>query len=113
MALTFVWLFAVVAQLGSAPGPLVGGYSPSKSALESMTTTLRLELRKQGIHVCVVKPAIIRTNIYKEALAGSVQAAYQLSTCPHNVHGCCLVWFTVPLCHLARIDVHKQQLCKC
>ncbi len=50
--------------------PLVGrtGYSASKHALNGLFTTLRCELRNTGVHVMVVCPGFIRTNLQKRAL---------------------------------------------
>lgn len=50
--------------------PLVGrtGYSASKHALHGLFTSLRCELRDTGVHVMVVCPGFIRTNLQKRAL---------------------------------------------
>lgn len=50
--------------------PLVGrtGYSASKHALHGLFTSLRCELRSKGVHVLVVCPGFIKTNLQKSAL---------------------------------------------
>jgi NAD(P)-dependent dehydrogenase (short-subunit alcohol dehydrogenase family) len=50
--------------------PLVGrtGYSASKHALHGLFTSLRCELRANRVHVMVVCPGFIRTNLQKRAL---------------------------------------------
>jgi NAD(P)-dependent dehydrogenase (short-subunit alcohol dehydrogenase family) len=50
--------------------PLLGrtGYSASKHALHGMFTSLRCELRHKGVHVMIVCPGFIRTNLQKTAL---------------------------------------------
>ncbi len=50
--------------------PLLGrtGYSASKHALHGMSTSLRCELRHKGVHVMVVCPGFIRTNLQTRAL---------------------------------------------
>ena len=50
--------------------PLLGrtGYSASKHALHGLFTSLRCELREQGVHVLIVCPGFIRTNLQTRAL---------------------------------------------
>lgn len=50
--------------------PLLGrtGYAASKHALHGLFTSLRCELRAQGVHVMVVCPGFIRTNLQTRAL---------------------------------------------
>lgn len=61
--------------------PLVGrtGYSASKHALHGLFTSLRCELRSAGVHVMVVCPGFIRTNLQDRALGadGTVAAHEQ------------------------------------
>ncbi|HEX8924012.1 MAG TPA: SDR family oxidoreductase [Patescibacteria group bacterium] len=44
-----------------APAPFLGIYSASKSALESLSTTLRYELSLQGIPVSYIEPGFVNT----------------------------------------------------
>ncbi len=50
--------------------PLLGrtGYSASKHALHGLFTSLRCELRHKGVHVMIVCPGFIKTNLQKRAL---------------------------------------------
>ncbi len=50
--------------------PLVGrsGYSASKHALHGLFTSLRAEVRHLGVHVMIVCPGFIRTNLQDRAL---------------------------------------------
>ena len=52
--------------------PLLGrtGYSASKHALHGLFTSLRCELRHKGVHVMIVCPGFIRTNLQTRALGG-------------------------------------------
>jgi len=52
--------------------PLLGrtGYSASKHALHGLFTSLRCELREHGVHVLIVCPGFIRTNLQDRALGG-------------------------------------------
>jgi len=61
---------------GRLAQPIFGPYCASKFAMEALSDSLRLELRGQGIHVCVVEPGAIDTPIWHKgfeteaALAG-------------------------------------------
>lgn len=50
--------------------PLLGrtGYSASKHALHGLFTSLRCELRHKGVHVMIVCPGFIKTNLQQRAL---------------------------------------------
>ena len=50
--------------------PLVGrtGYSASKHAMHGLFTSLRAELKGKGVHVMIVCPGFIETNLQKRAL---------------------------------------------
>jgi len=52
--------------------PLLGrtGYSASKHAMHGLFTSLRSEVRGQGVHVMVVCPGFVRTNLQDRALGG-------------------------------------------
>ena len=52
--------------------PLLGrcGYAASKHALHGFFTSLRCELRRQGVHVMIVCPGFIKTNLQTRALGG-------------------------------------------
>jgi NAD(P)-dependent dehydrogenase (short-subunit alcohol dehydrogenase family) len=64
---------------GRVPLPFVGPYSMSKSALDAMTTALRLELDAWGIEVSLVEPGAIATPIWKKstAVADALQSTVQ------------------------------------
>ncbi|RLC33661.1 MAG: short chain dehydrogenase [Deltaproteobacteria bacterium] len=53
--------------------PLLGrtGYSASKHALHGLFTSLRCELRHTGVHVMIVCPGFIKTNLQTRALGGA------------------------------------------
>jgi len=53
--------------------PLLGrtGYSASKHALHGLFTSLRCELRHKGVHVMIVCPGFIRTNLQTRALGSN------------------------------------------
>ena len=57
---------------GLVAAPFVSPYSASKFALEAFSDSLRLEVRRWGIHVSVVEPGAIATPIWDKA--GSVVA---------------------------------------
>jgi len=49
---------------GRIAPPLAGAYAASKFALEAMSDALRLELRRWGIHVSVIEPGFVATEIH-------------------------------------------------
>lgn len=57
--------------------PLLGrtGYSASKHALHGMFTSLRCELRHKGVHVMIVCPGFIKTNLQTRALGSDGKIA--------------------------------------
>jgi len=57
--------------------PLLGrcGYAASKHALHGFFTSLRCELRHKGVHVMIVCPGFIRTNLQTRALGGDGKIA--------------------------------------
>jgi NAD(P)-dependent dehydrogenase (short-subunit alcohol dehydrogenase family) len=57
--------------------PLFGPYSASKHALEGMTDALRIEARLHGIHVVLIEPGYIPTNMgsVSEGLAAQYREA--------------------------------------
>jgi NAD(P)-dependent dehydrogenase (short-subunit alcohol dehydrogenase family) len=56
---------------GRIAQPIVGPYTASKFAVESLTDSLRMELRSQGIVVCSVNPGAIDTPIWSKAHASA------------------------------------------
>jgi len=62
----------IVTESIAGVAPLLGrsGYCASKHALHGLFTTLRSELRDRGVHVMIVCPGFIRTNLQSRALGG-------------------------------------------
>ena len=62
--------------------PLVGrtGYSASKHALHGLFTSLRCELRHKGVHVMIVCPGFIKTNLQQKALGSDGNIATHKQT---------------------------------
>jgi NAD(P)-dependent dehydrogenase (short-subunit alcohol dehydrogenase family) len=64
--------------VGFLPGPFGGVYVASKHALEGYSETLGLEVRPFGIHVSVIQPSFIRTDIDRNStIADRPLAAYE------------------------------------
>jgi NAD(P)-dependent dehydrogenase (short-subunit alcohol dehydrogenase family) len=69
-----------IVNIGSIAGrvslPFVGPYSMSKSAVDAMTTALRLELDMWGIDVSLIEPGAIATPFWKKSndTAGALQS---------------------------------------
>jgi NAD(P)-dependent dehydrogenase (short-subunit alcohol dehydrogenase family) len=59
-----------IVNMGSITGeistPLFGAYSASKFALRAMNDALRLELRPEGMHVCLIVPGTIQSEIWRK-----------------------------------------------
>jgi NAD(P)-dependent dehydrogenase (short-subunit alcohol dehydrogenase family) len=54
--------------------PFAGALSSSKAAFASMSAALRMEVRSQGIHVCIIEPGAIKTPAADKTLGGVEQA---------------------------------------
>ena len=50
--------------------PFAGALSSSKAAFASMSAALRMEVRPQGIHVCIIEPGAINTPAADKTLGG-------------------------------------------
>jgi short-subunit dehydrogenase len=66
-------VIAVSSMLGRIPfAPIRSAYSAAKAAVNSLMTSLRLELRRElpGVHVSTVLPGVVATDFGKNALHG-------------------------------------------
>jgi short-subunit dehydrogenase len=54
--------------MGKIGTPLRSAYAASKHALQGFFDCLRAEVHDQGVHVCVISPGYVRTEITKNAL---------------------------------------------
>jgi len=61
-----------IINIGSIGGrlalPLNGPYAASKFAIEAITDSLRMELREWGMHVAVIEPGAVRTEIWGKGM---------------------------------------------
>jgi NAD(P)-dependent dehydrogenase (short-subunit alcohol dehydrogenase family) len=61
---------ARIVLIGSIAGrvtmPILAAYSASKFALASIAGALRMELRHDGIHVCLIEPGAIQSEIWRK-----------------------------------------------
>lgn len=67
---------------GRIAQPVLGPYGASKFAIESVSDSLRLELRAQGIPVCLVEPGAVDTHLWDKACdaAGAMQPGHAART---------------------------------
>jgi NAD(P)-dependent dehydrogenase (short-subunit alcohol dehydrogenase family) len=69
-----------IVNVGAATGrvtvPMAGSISASKTALESLTDALRMELKHQGVGVTIVEPGAMRTEIFDKAAARAQADGY-------------------------------------
>jgi short-subunit dehydrogenase len=63
-------IVAVSSILGEIGLPLVSTYAASKHAVNGYFNSLRYELEKYNIKVCLIEPGFINTNITKKSLTG-------------------------------------------
>lgn len=56
---------------GRIAQPVLGPYGASKFAIESVSDSLRLELRSQGIPVCLIEPGAVDTHLWDKACDGA------------------------------------------
>lgn len=70
--------------MGRVSFPLLGAYSSSKAALESLNDALRLEARRFGVRVVMVIPGTVKTDFDEVALR-SLRARNVDEDSPHRV----------------------------
>jgi NAD(P)-dependent dehydrogenase (short-subunit alcohol dehydrogenase family) len=67
--------------------PFAGALSSSKAAFASMSAALRLELRPQGIYVCIIEPGAINTPAVDKTLGGVEQAIADMPAAGVRLYG--------------------------
>jgi NAD(P)-dependent dehydrogenase (short-subunit alcohol dehydrogenase family) len=71
-----------VGSIGGRVGPpFIGPYASSKGALRTLTASLRRELAPWGIHVALIEPGAIATEIWRKGLEGADE---QLAALPER-----------------------------
>lgn len=68
---------------GKNSNPLMGPYSGSKHALEAISDAMRMELAQFGIHVVLIEPGFIPTNINRAAAELSSKYISNASRSPY------------------------------
>lgn len=80
-----------IVNMGSIAGrgtmPVMGPYSASKYALESLTDALRLELQGWGIQVSIIEPGAIATPIWEKSLHAGDEIAESAGAEAHALYG--------------------------
>ena len=79
-----------IVNVGAASGrvtiPFLGAISASKTALESITDALRLELKHFGVAVSLVDPSHLHTEIFAKADAAAARDGYAGSLAVHELY---------------------------
>ena len=79
-----------IVNIGAATGrvtvPMLGPISASKTALESLTDALRMELKHQGVRVTIVEPGAMATPIFDKAAASAAADGYAGSTATQRLY---------------------------
>jgi NAD(P)-dependent dehydrogenase (short-subunit alcohol dehydrogenase family) len=68
---------------GKIASPLMGPYASSKFALEGLSDSLRLELAPFGIHVVLIEPGFIPTNMQNTSIGLSADYAARAEKSPY------------------------------
>lgn len=68
---------------GKASHPIMGPYSGSKHALEAISDAMRMELAQFGIHVVLIEPGYIPTNIGQASAGLSAQYMQNVAASPY------------------------------
>ncbi len=71
---------------GRIAGPNIGAYHASKFALEGITDTLRIELKRWGIEVISIEPGTIRTPIWETSTALASQLMAKMPPQFHELY---------------------------
>jgi len=79
-----------IANIGAATGrvtvPMFGPISASKTALESLTDALRMELKHQGVSVTIIEPGAMQTAIFDKAAASGAADGYAGSAATQQLY---------------------------
>jgi NAD(P)-dependent dehydrogenase (short-subunit alcohol dehydrogenase family) len=72
---------------GKSALPFVGAYSASKHALEAIADAWRVELAPWGIHVALIEPGAIATDIWRTSLAAAERTIARMPPAFHTLYG--------------------------
>ena len=67
--------------------PFAGALSSSKAAFASMSAALRMEVRPQGVRVCIIEPGAINTPAAGKTLGGAEQAIAAMPPAGISLYG--------------------------
>jgi NAD(P)-dependent dehydrogenase (short-subunit alcohol dehydrogenase family) len=80
-----------IVNMGSVGGrvahPILGPYHASKFAMEALTDSLRKELRQWGIHVIVVEPGSMATEIWDKGVRGADEQLERIGERGRELYG--------------------------
>jgi NAD(P)-dependent dehydrogenase (short-subunit alcohol dehydrogenase family) len=83
-----------IVNMGSVGGrvahPFLGPYAASKFAVEALTDSMRKELKPWGIHVVVVEPGSMQTEIWDKGERGADEMLERLGTRGRELYGAVL-----------------------
>jgi NAD(P)-dependent dehydrogenase (short-subunit alcohol dehydrogenase family) len=98
-----------IVNVGAASGrvtiPFLGAISASKTALESVTDALRMELKHFGVGVSLVDPSHLHTEIFAKADAASARDGYAGTPAVQQLYGPALEATTVAIANQKRNPV--------
>ena len=71
---------------GRVASPYLGPYAASKHALEAITDSLRVELRRWGISVSIVEPGSVQTPIWQKARTSADTMAQRIDPAKEGLY---------------------------
>lgn len=72
---------------GIAAAPFLGPYCASKHALEAISDSLRVELRRWGIRVSLVEPGSVNTPIWEKSRASAEELLHEMPAAAESLYG--------------------------
>ena len=78
------WIVNMSSVAGKISSPVFGPYSSSKQAVEAMSDALRLEVNPFGIHVILIEPGYIPTNMERASVELSSSYTHGAASSPYG-----------------------------
>lgn len=72
---------------GIVAAPFLGPYCASKHALEAISDSLRVELRRWGIRVSLVEPGSVNTPIWEKSRASAEELLHKMPPTAESLYG--------------------------
>ena len=80
-------LILVTSLWGRASGAMVGAYSATKHAIESLADSTRRETMGMNLHVVVIEPGVVKTQMYTNQIADTEKLMTAMSATERSLYG--------------------------